>query len=380
MKLSSRITALCVPQVIAILAVRLFVAGEELSLAFILIITISSLLGVVCYLLFRTEPKNKARAVLLNFAFFFEANVLIVPVFYVLNLTVLKMKDADNYAYQFQGRMYYMLLSISVVYLFLDRLALLRRTYVKYLITLLIAIGACGAIYHRYLENPDYLRDTTEIADFIKVRDAITVLKKAGSLDPSAEQVVNLIETKLAGGVKDSVGANYEGRLKSVVNALPYIRGEDYATLYWKPLHMDFFWMSVICTCFLVSSMAFKYIKDPPEGAYVEKIVWCLFAFCAFEALHAYAFTQIIRWEALLKAIELGRYVSFLIMTILLVLFAMRLRFVHTVEGNYYERRLLSDPSRISRWRDAFDNWVLKQFMNPGELDRRFLTQRRRHE
>ena len=63
-------------------------------------------------------------------------------------------------------------------------------------------------------------------------------------------------------------------------------------------------------------------------------------------------------------------------MWLLCVLFALRLHFIKSVEGGYYERRLIEGPEGITRWRDAFDNWVVRQFMNQGELERRFLIQR----
>jgi len=112
----------------------------------------------------------------------------------------------------------------------------------------------------------------------------------------------------------------------------------------------------------------------------MEKIVWCLLPYCGFEALHTFAFTRVTTVDLHDNIGDIGRYLSMSIMWIMLLLFSLRLRFLQTVEGDYYERRLSSDASRITRWRDAFDSWILQQFMNPGELDRRFLSQRKTQE
>ncbi len=377
MKLITSIMLLWFPQVVLIVTAMIVVADEGTDIAFLLLAMVSSLLGVVCYLLFKKEALIRTAVVFLNFALFFEASFLVAPIWCILYLLVPKLNETNSYVHQYHSLLYYLLLSISVIYLVLDRVLQWHQMSMKYLLTFLIAVGWWVVIYHPYLENPDYLKTTPEMADYIIVYDAITNLNKAGITNPSAAQIVSFGQSKLVGAMKGDVGSNVEGKLKRVLAILPYTRGVDYATLYWKPLHTDSLWISLLCTFFLIFSMVFKYVKDPPEGAYVEKIVWCLLVFCAFEALHMYAFTCTIQWETLLVEIQVGQYVSFLIMIILLLLFAIRLRFVHSIEGYYYERRLVSDASRITRWRDAFDNWVLRQFMNPGELDRRFLTRRR---
>jgi hypothetical protein len=371
---------LWIPQAVLIVTATIVDGDQGRDLPLFLILMVSSLLGVACYSLFKMEVHNRTRAVFLNLGLFFETNALMRPIWTVLNSWLFRWNDPNNYMYQYQGLLYYLLLSISVIYLVLDRVPQWHRISVKYLVTFLIAVGGWVVIYYPYLGNPDYLKNTPEIADYKNVRDAIANLKKAGITEPSAAEIVNFAQLQLIGDVKANGGSSLEGKIKRVSDILPYTQGLDYGTLYWKPLYMDSIWISLLCTLFLVGSMVFKYFNDPPEGAYVEKFIWCLLVFCAFELLHMYAYTQTTRWEVLLGVIHLGRYVSLVIMLILLFLFAVRLRFVHSIEGSYYERRLLSDASRITRWRDAFDNWILKQFMNPAELDRRFLTQRRTQE
>jgi hypothetical protein len=55
-------------------------------------------------------------------------------------------------------------------------------------------------------------------------------------------------------------------------------------------------------------------------------------------------------------------------------LFILRYAFVNSIEGAYYERQLTKEASHITRWRDAIDNWVLRQFVSESGLDQRFLV------
>jgi hypothetical protein len=61
---------------------------------------------------------------------------------------------------------------------------------------------------------------------------------------------------------------------------------------------------------------------------------------------------------------------------LLLVFFGLRLRFITSVKGEFYERELVSDSEHISRWRDAFDNLVVRHFLNPKAIHGRLFASR----
>jgi hypothetical protein len=368
------------PQLALAVTFTLVQTDERPEVPQILLMIVNSLLGVICYSLSTLEAQKRSRVVVLNFAVFFEINALLVPVWDLLNRWVFKLNDPYQYTYQYSFLLYFLLLTFSVTYLVLDRFLPSHRISVKYIATLVIVVGGWVAVCQPFLSDPNYLRNTPEFLDFKQVRVAIADLKKAGVTDPRATEIASFAQLRLVGDVKANGHSTLEGRTKRVSDILPFTRGFDYGTLYWKPLYMASFWFGLWCTLILMGSMVFKFIKDPPEGAYVEKITWCLLVYCSFEALHMYAYTQSTRWDVLVAVTDLGVYASLVTMVILLILFALRIRFILSIEGMYYERRLSSDPSRITRWRDALDNWILRQFMKPGDLDRRFLMQHRTQE
>ncbi len=170
---------------------------------------------------------------------------------------------------------------------------------------------------------------------------------------------------------------SYEDRLQRVSDILPYFRGFDVALLVFRPLWWSCFLIALMCIVALLAYIGYQYVADPPGGAYVEKIVWCLLLYCCFEALHHYAFVKAKSWESYGELNLLGWYASIGVLTVLCLFMILRLRFIQSIEGRYYERRLGGDATRITRWRDACDTWVLRQFMDPSEIERRFLVKPR---
>jgi len=43
-------------------------------------------------------------------------------------------------------------------------------------------------------------------------------------------------------------------------------------------------------------------------------------------------------------------------------LFSMRLRFVLSPQGSYYEGEIATNPKGVSRWRDAIDTMILMKY------------------
>jgi hypothetical protein len=115
-------------------------------------------------------------------------------------------------------------------------------------------------------------------------------------------------------------------------------------------------------------------MKDPPQGAYIEKIVFLMLVFCTLEALHAYSSMHVLQWNALISMIDIGSYISVFVLTLLSAFFGLRLRFVTSVKGEFYEQELALSPSGITRWRDLMDNVIIEKFFNRKLLLGRFMV------
>jgi hypothetical protein len=334
------------------------------------------LLCAITFLLYKTEIRKVSRYVFLNFSIFFFYSAISHAVCSTLQHWI-KWKDewTGFFFYEYSLILYFPLLMFSVGYLVID-LALDRsRVLHKYLFVLLVTVIASVSFFFPYITDRKFLYSTTDIQDYRAIRSAIEKLQKTGVPMPSSNEIATVVHFAISGGSTPANELPKLAREARVSAILPYMKGYDFQVLIYRPLWWDCFGMSLVCVIFLVFSIAHQFVADPPGGAYFEKVVWCFLLYCGFEVLHYYAYTEVISWEMFGQVELLGWYLSMCVMLIVLSLFIVRLRFIRSIEGQYYENRLIMDPSRITRWRDAFDNWVLRHFMRRNELEDRFVIE-----
>lgn len=337
----------------------------------------SALLGVVSYYLFSREVRSGTRLVFLNFAVFFGSNALIIPIFQLIKNHFAPSNEwVQFYFFQYNLLLYFLLLSVSVVFIVLNHVLGKRALWQKCSLTLLLVGATWMYFFHPFLADPLYLKSVPEFRNFKAVCESIKNLQNSGRANPSIDEIASVADLQPSDGLSPSDEMTKGKKKIYVADVLPYVRGDDQYLLFYKPLWLCCFKMSLLSIFAVLFFIVYKYLMDSPEGAYVEKIVWCFLPYCCFEALHYYAYARVNMWSVIVSVVALGAYLSTAGMWLLVVLFGLRLRFIQSVEGHYYERRLISDARDISRWRDAFDNWVLRQFMNPKELDRRLAIRR----
>ena len=334
------------------------------------------LLCVITFLLYKTEIRKVSRYVFLNFSIFFFYSAMSYAVCSILQNWI---KWGDEwigfFLYEYSLILYFPLLMFSVVYLAID-LALNRaRALHKYLFVSLVTVTTSLSFFLPYIADRKFLYSTTDIQDYRAIRAAIEELQKTGVPKPSSDEIATVVHLTTTGGSTPANELPQLAREARVSAILPYMNGNDFQVLIYRPLWWDCFGIALVCIILLFFSIVHQFVADPPGGAYFEKVVWCFLLYCGFELLHFYAFTEVVSWEMFGQVELMGWYASMSVMLIVLSLFVVRLRFIRSIEGQYYENRLITDPTRITRWRDAFDNWILRQFMNPNELKQRFVTQ-----
>ena len=362
--------------VIVVACMTLKVDGESGSFADILVAETSVLLAAVTFLLSRLEMRKKTRASFLNFSLFFLMSGIASPLFKLLNA---ELYHGDAwlifFVSEYRSMLYYLMLSVSVIYLILERIFRNVRIHWIYLVTFLIAGSAWVFVFGPYIIDPKYSYATSEIRDFKAIRTALNELRRDGIDTPTVAQISSIVEFEWM--QQPYVGVTEHTPESRIIEILPFLRGDDVRLLIMRPFWWSCFWMSFLCIPFIAVSIFHQYRCDLPGGAYVEKIVWCLLLYCVFEVLHLYAYTRVTDWTKLGEIRDIGYYVTTVVMFGLLFLLALRIRFINSIEGFYYEYKLIVDASHITRWRDAFDNWVLHQFMDSTELEQRFLAQRK---
>ncbi len=270
----------------------------------------------------------------------------------------------------------YLALAFAVVYLVIDSLFRDFRVIMKYSATMLI-VGAFFAFYFgNILTNPKYSYSTADVQDFSAVDHEYAALQKATGIAPTAEDIAKQI-TLPAWREDQKVGKLFpENNILRIKEILPYLNGENYNILLYNPINLYIIRMNVVACFFIVLFFGYQYRKDPPQGAYVDKIMFLLLLYCSMEIFHAWSYIHAVEWEEFIQIFAIGQYVSIFILLLVAMFFALRLRFVTSVAGEFYENELVHSAQHITRWRDWLDNIVLHYFFNPKTVKGVLFSQR----
>ena len=355
----------------------LVLPNEGPSASALLVDSILLLAGIVCVFVSAHEPNRSNKPIFLNFAVFFLLSLLAFAYRFIGYAISPGNEWLRFFFSQYHLLTYFFLLSFSVVYVVVDSLFTDFKTPQKYLLAFLIVGSTFAYYYYPYFENPRFLYSTEEVANYKTASSAVTSIEIIGKVDPTPEEIAPL--TSL-GVWKDGrqVGFLFEDqKVKRLRELLPYVKDENnFASLLFRPLYLNNIYMNVLCVVFIFLFFGYQYKNDPPQGAYIEKIIFLFLPYCSLEILHHYAYIKSVEYATLIDVQQIGYYLTLLNLLLLLVFFGLRLRFITSVKGEFYERELVSDAEHISRWRDAFDNLVVRHFLNPKAVHGRLFASR----
>jgi hypothetical protein len=268
---------------------------------------------------------------------------------------------------------YYFLLALAVVYLALDSLFREATISKKYFVTLGVVGGFFLAYYSPFLADPLHAHRTPDVLDYKRLRDIVEI-RETKNLPPLSSR--ELAETvKFASLGEDEA---LEIRQARVDQLLPYLEGQNYVILVFKPLYMNTIYMSVLSIGFILLFFGYQYMKDPPQGAYIDKIMFMFLVFSSLEVFHAWSFVKSLEWTISAQMVQIGQMMSLVVLIVIAGFFLLRLRFITSVKGEFYEQELATRPAGITRWRDALDDLVIERFFNRKVLAGRLFVDPRR--
>jgi len=311
----------------------------------------------------RNEPTRKNKYIFLNFSFFFSISIF----FHAYNF--IEEPFTRFYFSQYVSMAaYFFLLTFAIVYLAIDALFRDFKTLHKYVITLGIVGTTFGVYYSPYLQNAKYLYTTRDAIDFVVLRKVADDFRGVTGHDITPEVLSSNVELHTWRDGK-AVGTLFPTERSARVEELyPYLHGSNYIILLQKPLYMNSIYMSVMCVGFVLLFFGYQYLKDPPQGAYIEKIMFLLLIFCTMEILHAWSFVNSVEWQVFSDIFSLGQSLSGIVLFFIAIFFSLRLNFITSVKGEFYEQELSASPAQVTRWRDALDNMVIDNFFNRKTL------------
>jgi hypothetical protein len=133
--------------------------------------------------------------------------------------------------------------------------------------------------------------------------------------------------------------------------------------------------MCVLSLGFILLYFGYQYMKDPPQGAYVDKIMFLFMVFTTMEIMHAWSFIKSVEWQTFSEIMDLGHGLSLFVLALIMMFFGLRLRFIRTVPGEFYEQEIVDSPNTVTRWRDWLDNLLIAHFFSRKRLKGRLFAE-----
>jgi hypothetical protein len=255
---------------------------------------------------------------------------------------------------------YYSLIAFSLVYLTIDLMFRSWRTIAKYSLAATVVGGFVFLYFSPIINDPFYIYSTKDAKDFTTVEAAFTKHQEVYGVQPSVEQLAADIVA-----ASDVSLASTEGVQLRVKELYPYLLSEDsYAVLLVRPLYKSIVFMCVVSIVFVLVFFGYQYYKDPPQGAYIEKIMSLFLLFLGVEILHAWSFIKSVEWSSFYSIVSSGQVISASILLLIAGVFFLRLRFITSPNGEFYEQEIATSPAGITRWRDMFDELIITHFIN----------------
>ncbi len=319
------------------------------------------LIFVISFYILLKEPNKKNKFIFLNFTIFFFLSLLSFGYDFI-GVSFMIGKYSKHLFIQYLALAYIFTLSISVVYVVIDLLFRDFKVLSKYLSTLTIVGIVFGFYFHPFIKDPLYLYSTTDIKQW-KMLD--THISELPTIPSSYELANNVTLQSYNNG--QPIGDLYpEENLKRIEELAPYLdRGTDnYLVLLWKPLYEKTINLDIFLIGFILLFFGYQYKKDPPQGAYIDKIMFLFLILQSMDILHNWSYIKSIELVSLAELFTIGQYITFLTGLSLVLFFSLRLRFITSVQGEFYETELAANPQQVSRWRDWLDNVVIAQFFN----------------
>jgi hypothetical protein len=335
------------------------------------------LASIISFLLVVKEPIRKNKFLFLNFFLFF----FLLSVFGILYPFIAHFLSKANpyfsfYVAQYGNMALYSFLSLAIVYVVLDSLFREVNIFMKYVATLAVVCGFAGMYFYNFMIDPKYSYSTKDIKDFVVVSNAYAEIASSTDAKPTASKIAEKISLS---AWEDNVQVGHldaEHNLERIRKLYNYIQGDNYLILLWKPIYMALIKMNILSGFFILLFFGYQYKKDPPQGAFIDKIMFLFLVNCSLDILHFWSYINAVERQDMLQVIEVGQYVTIGVLLFIALFFAARLRFVSSVAGEFYESELVHNAQHITRWRDWIDNLIVYHFFNPKAVRGAFFSQR----
>ncbi len=358
---------------ISLLSVWLFSSVEYPLISILTNLSFLTIFVVCLFLVIREKQLNN-KVIFINFLLFSSYFLITTGYSLIKGFLFPEIQSAHFYYYQYGTIYYHIFLFFAVTYLVIDVLFRQRKIIYKYAVTVLVVAFISNTYYGEFFKDPEYLYHNQDVVDWLEIDRVKSEMTSASGNNPSVDEIASAARLSVWRN-GEPVGELYASQKIDRANELlPYLEGQNYLVLLMRPLHKANVYINTFTILLIFFFSAYQYRKDPPQGAYIEKIMFLFLVLVSLESLHSWAYVKSVEWSIFVEFFVLGQYLTFGVLALLTLFFILRLRFISTVQGEFYEHQLVSHPQRITRWRDWVDNFVLSYIFNTQTLVGRLLA------
>lgn len=302
------------------------------------------LVGVFCFFVAMREINRRTAFVFTYLAIFFLFIGLSWSVDALMGKAFFQSDPFANvYWKQYQWAIYYFLL---LLFIFLGAMEVVTRKlgiFRKFLLSFCLAGVPFVLLNYPFFLNPNHLYSCPEFLDFTALRQAINRAEEMGSTIPDINQLATEVDLPSQTGSE-----TFAQKLQRVSQIFPYLKGKNYVLFIYRPVYLNALYMSILCLIILLSMLWYSYWNDWPKSAYVEKVLMAFIPICALECFHAYTFFSITNFQIFQQILVVGTILTRISYAFVLFLLVLRLNFISSPAGNFYENKLNTDPDRKS--------------------------------
>lgn len=348
--------------------------NDSAGMARVICWSVEAMLALAALILATREMTADNKAIFVGFTLFFGFSGFVVPIyiFFLRTRLLVLYEFSEFHVFQYSKALYFLLLLFVVSQIAIS-LGTALHARVKQFASVTSAVAICFFFFIPYVADPYYLYRQPDIRDYHAVTQAMQEAKViASDRYPATDISSSLRLLQMEDGKAVRTLTPEEVRLR-IQELMPVLQSGYEEALFYRPLYDSCVGAAGACFMILVFFVISSFLRDQPKSAFIEKIAWLILLFVVLEGLHFRVYELTYRRSTFDAIQEIGAYLSALVMLVVFGLFVLRLKFISTVEGRYYEGRVNKDALGITRWRDVVDNWVLRKFVNAPDLNRRFI-------
>lgn len=223
-----------------------------------------------------------------------------------------------------------------------------------YLITIAITVSVTAMLYGNLVLDPLSLFQLKDYEQLGMLRESYDGLSHVSGREPTDEELIVDFGNR-------SKMALTESRVR-VEQLKPYLQEGGKTVLFWMPITNDSILINLLCLIVIAVFLYSVYQRRRVVSAYLDKIMAGFFLYWSLDTFHLYGDVHSFSLEGFHALFAVGQYFTIVFLLMMAYAFSLRLRFVLSELGQYYETVLQVSPEKLTQWKDEIDNFILKTF------------------